>query len=244
MVTKSGTNQYHGNAFEFFRNSALNANDYFLKQSGGARPELNSNQFGGTLGGPIKKDKSFFFISYQGTRQHNGASANSLTTLFIPQGLTNDRSTATLQNFALANYGVTTVDPTALALLQAVLPMASLRFPVRPRTAQFSTVRWSLPSAPCPPSRKINLASRSTRTSPQRISSRRNFSSHRIRSSRRSSVSWAPIRCRLRVRRPHHLLQPRPQPDRHANDRHEPHQRSAFRLQPHQRAFDATRTFH
>ncbi|MFZ3333338.1 MAG: TonB-dependent receptor [Candidatus Acidiferrales bacterium] len=129
VVTKSGTNSFHGNAFEFFRNSALNANDYFLKQSGEARPELNSNQFGGTFGGPIKRDKTFFFISYQGTRQHNGASANSLTTLFIPQGLTNDRSTATLQNFALVNYGVTTIDPTALALLQATLPSGQFAIP-------------------------------------------------------------------------------------------------------------------
>jgi hypothetical protein len=129
VVTKSGTNQFHGNVFEFFRNSALNANEYFLNQTGIPRPVLNSNQFGGTLGGPIKKDESYFFLSYEGTRQRNGASPNSLTTLFIPQGLTNDRSTATLQNFALTNYGVSSIDPTALGLLQAVLPNGQFAIP-------------------------------------------------------------------------------------------------------------------
>ena len=82
VVTKSGTNQFHGTAFEFFRNTALNANDFFRNQSppvngvpNNSRQVLNQNQFGGVFGGPIKKDKLFFFTSYQETRQINGASA-------------------------------------------------------------------------------------------------------------------------------------------------------------------------
>lgn len=66
---KSGTNAYHGNAFEFLRNDALDANDYFANRSGLARPPLRRNQFGATLGGPIVKNHTFFFLSYQGTRQ-------------------------------------------------------------------------------------------------------------------------------------------------------------------------------
>lgn len=78
VVTKSGTNQWHGAAFEFFRNTALNANDFFYKRSEGLsglpnkQPVLNQNQFGGVIGGPIKKDKLFVFISYQETEQKNG----------------------------------------------------------------------------------------------------------------------------------------------------------------------------
>ncbi len=63
-VTKSGTNQYHGDLFEFFRNGNLNALNYFAV----VPDQLKRNQFGGTIGGPIRKDKLFFFGSYQGTR--------------------------------------------------------------------------------------------------------------------------------------------------------------------------------
>lgn len=128
VVTKSGTNSYHGSLFEFLRNRALNANDFFLNQAELPRPELTRNQFGGTLGGPIWKDKTYFFLSYEGTRERNGASQNSLTSLNIPVGLTNDRSTATLNALATA-YGVTTIDPTALALLQAQLPNSQYAIP-------------------------------------------------------------------------------------------------------------------
>jgi hypothetical protein len=90
VVTKSGTNSLHGSAFEFFRNTQLNAEDFFANMSGLKRPVLNQNQFGGTLGGPLKKDKLFVFGSYQGTRQKNGASAQGfspgITLPPIPQG--------------------------------------------------------------------------------------------------------------------------------------------------------------
>src|SRR5258708_19025473 len=68
LVTKSGTNQLHGSGWAYLRNSAANANDFFLNQQGVARPALRWNQFGFTLGGPIQKDKLFFFGSYQGSR--------------------------------------------------------------------------------------------------------------------------------------------------------------------------------
>jgi hypothetical protein len=68
MVTKSGTNHFHGNAFFFGENQNLNASPW----NAGSRPPLNRAMFGGTLGGPVIKDKLFFFVDYQGARQHNG----------------------------------------------------------------------------------------------------------------------------------------------------------------------------
>src|SRR5580704_12326612 len=68
VVTKSGTNAFHGAAFEYLRNDKLGANDWFANANGLARPELRQNDFGGVLGGPIVKDKLFFFGSYEGLR--------------------------------------------------------------------------------------------------------------------------------------------------------------------------------
>jgi len=68
VVTKSGTNTLHGTAFEYFRNDKLDANDWFANRNALARPELRQNDFGGVLGGPISKDKLFFFGSYEGLR--------------------------------------------------------------------------------------------------------------------------------------------------------------------------------
>ena len=68
LVTKSGTNALHGSAWEYVRNDFFDANTYFVNQAGEKIPPLRFNQFGGTLGGPIVKDKLFFFASYQGDR--------------------------------------------------------------------------------------------------------------------------------------------------------------------------------
>ncbi len=86
VVTKSGTNSFHGDLWEFVRNTSMDANDFFNKQSQLAlntpnTPEtLNENMFGGTIGGPIKKDKLFFFGSYQGIRQLNSVGTNGFAT--------------------------------------------------------------------------------------------------------------------------------------------------------------------
>jgi hypothetical protein len=93
IVTKSGTNSLHGTAFEFFRNTDLNANDFFRNRSGGSKQVFNQNQFGGVLGGPIKKDKLFYFGSYQQLWQKNGiASAGYATGITLPPIPTGDRS--------------------------------------------------------------------------------------------------------------------------------------------------------
>jgi hypothetical protein len=134
VVTKSGTNEVHGSAWEFLRNRQLNANDFFLNAAGRPRPILNRNQFGGTLGGPIRKDKTFFFVAYQGTRERNGASlTNSLSFPNIPSGLTDDRSLAALKTLQSAFYAtgaaVPALSPISVNLLQAKLPDGSWAIP-------------------------------------------------------------------------------------------------------------------
>jgi hypothetical protein len=68
LVTKSGTNNWHGSAYEYHRNTVMDANDYFNNRAGLPVPKLIRNQFGATLGGPVIKDKLFFFFNYQGRR--------------------------------------------------------------------------------------------------------------------------------------------------------------------------------
>ncbi len=113
VLTRGGTNNYHGEAYEFFRNDDLNANLYFFNASGSPRPELKQNQFGGNFGGPVPKLKdTFFFGSYQGTRQINGvASAISADIPVYPT----QRTAANIEQ----EFGIKSVDPTALALLNA-----------------------------------------------------------------------------------------------------------------------------
>ena len=77
VATKSGTNTFHGTAFEYLRNDKLDANDWFANAKGLARPELRQNDFGGVLGGPIRKDKLFFFGSYEGLRVRQPQVANT-----------------------------------------------------------------------------------------------------------------------------------------------------------------------
>jgi len=135
-VTKSGTNDLHGSAYEYFRNNVLNANDPFLKFAGVNRPTLRRNVYGGTMGGPIVKDKLLFFASYQGTREANAASRinSQSSSILIAPGLTNDRSAATL----LSTFGgqptslfgpVTSINPIALSLLNAKLPNGQFLIP-------------------------------------------------------------------------------------------------------------------
>src|SRR5579863_3163681 len=74
VVTKSGTNSFHGDVYEYFRNKVLNAQGYFNT----VKPQSNQNQFGGTFGGPVIKDRSFFFASYEGRRIRQGISGQTV----------------------------------------------------------------------------------------------------------------------------------------------------------------------
>jgi hypothetical protein len=75
--TKSGSNQFHGSAYEYLRNSDLDANDFFNNANGVSKTPARNNFFGGTIGGPIHKDRTFFFVSFEGLRQAVGVSANA-----------------------------------------------------------------------------------------------------------------------------------------------------------------------
>ena len=75
VAIKSGTNKFHGSAFEFLRNEKLDANDFFANRAGLNRGPLRFNQFGGTLGGPVWRNRTFFFGSFQGTRRHTSNTA-------------------------------------------------------------------------------------------------------------------------------------------------------------------------
>ena len=83
VVTKSGTNDWHGSVYEFFRNKVLNANNYCLTEGADGlpceKPQFNQNQFGGTFGGPIKKERTFFFASYEGRRIRQGMQSPAVT---------------------------------------------------------------------------------------------------------------------------------------------------------------------
>lgn len=87
VITKSGTNQFHGSAYEFLRNAELDAKNFFAKP-GAAKPPYQQNQFGGSFGGPIKHDKLFFFADYEGYRRRQGtvASVNTVPTVAMRNG--------------------------------------------------------------------------------------------------------------------------------------------------------------
>ena len=128
-ITRSGTNNFRGNVYYFLRDKSFNANDPFLKAAGIDRPILDRQQYGATLGGPIVRDRFFFFGSYQGTREKNGASlTNSVTVPVLPTGLTDANRTAA---GLAATFGVpvATISPQALAILNARLPGGGFAIP-------------------------------------------------------------------------------------------------------------------
>jgi hypothetical protein len=112
VVTKSGTNQFHGSAFEFLRNDALNANTFFNKVDGLPRDVLKRNQYGGTVGGPIRKDKLFFFVGYQGQRLSSAANSGNFP-VYTPAQLQGDFSNGG------APGSCPNADPNVAAFLQA-----------------------------------------------------------------------------------------------------------------------------
>src|SRR5277367_120263 len=143
LITKTGGQSFHGIVFEFFRNDFLNANDFFLNRTDQRRPVLNQTQSGFAIGGPIKKDKMFFFGSYQGTRQINGIAAGqsriACTASLSEPPLSNDRSpealgklfggmTGALGGVAIKADG-SNINPVALALLNLKLPDGTFLIP-------------------------------------------------------------------------------------------------------------------
>jgi hypothetical protein len=115
-ILKSGTREFHGDAYEFFRNDVLNANDFFLNREGLTRPVVKQNIFGGSLGGPVVKEKfGYFFLNYQGTRQRSGDSPGTFISTTIPT-LPAVRTQASISQAFFGNT-TTPIDPVVLKLL-------------------------------------------------------------------------------------------------------------------------------
>jgi len=127
VVTRSGTNEFHGSVYHFLRNDKLNANDFFFNSTGTPRPPFIRNQFGFTLGGPISRNRTYFFGSYQGSRERNGAARGAISTLALPPLLTDDRSPVGISR--ASGVPVENISPVALNLLRARLPNGSLVIP-------------------------------------------------------------------------------------------------------------------
>jgi hypothetical protein len=117
-ILKSGTKTFHGDVYEFFRNDVLNANEYFLKRAGLARPSVKQNIFGGSFGGPLGKEAKlgFFFVNYQGTRQRSGLSPGTFISTTIPV-LPPVRDDATLDSVLKFAFKVPSIDPVIHKLL-------------------------------------------------------------------------------------------------------------------------------
>ncbi|MGP0073644.1 MAG: carboxypeptidase regulatory-like domain-containing protein [Bryobacteraceae bacterium] len=163
VVTRSGSNQFHGDVWEFFRNTDLNANSFFdNRDGGGVQQVLNQNQVGGAIGGPIKKDKLFFFADYQETRQKNGiTNGGSSSVLLFP--LPQDRTAANLgaalcaanhpgnpaYNTFFGGPGVacngSNISPVSLAEMNVKLPNGQFYIPGNP-TGQYGPVEYTDPA--------------------------------------------------------------------------------------------------
>jgi Carboxypeptidase regulatory-like domain len=136
---KSGTNSFHGVAFEFLRNNDLEANNYFSKRSGSPIPPYRQNQFGGNIGGPIRKDRTFFFVDYEGFRSALGQTEiMSIPDALQRQGIFTETDPITgaaqptiynpLTRQPYPNNTVTNINPTAAAIMN-LLPLPNLTGP-------------------------------------------------------------------------------------------------------------------
>src|SRR4051794_25901576 len=121
VIGKSGSNEFHGSLFEFFRNEALNARNLFTQP--GPKPEFRRNQYGMTFGGPIQRNRTFFFTDWQGTRLHTGITRFSVVpTLAQRQGIFSqaifDPASSPRTQFANNTIPASRFDPIAGAILQ------------------------------------------------------------------------------------------------------------------------------
>jgi hypothetical protein len=151
VITKSGTNSLHGGAWEYYQTGGWNADPWFIKNIGLPTPALHRNVFGGMIGGPIKKDKLFFFGSYQGQRVSDQLLGTSL--FAVPPGLTSDRSAGTIANLLNTNFGGTPcaggtracvgsdMDPVALSIMTQRAPGGNLFIPNAATGAQLASLQ-------------------------------------------------------------------------------------------------------
>jgi hypothetical protein len=199
--TMTGTNKIHGDVYSTFANNALNADPFFFKQEAlltsregigafpmsMANPELHRWNVGGTMGGPIIKDKLFFFIAYQ--HGFNSDEATGLSQLTVPSGLTDDRSTTGLEN-ALTSWNFAgqykpiniTISPIAAAIMNAKLPNGSYMIPSAQSSAAYA---YGIPN--------VNLIGKSTLATDQAAASLDYDVSHRDRLSFKYYYQYDPV---------------------------------------------------
>src|SRR5579885_3261483 len=163
LLTKTGTNQYHGQIYDYLQNSSFNAAPFFRNAdpsipASGKVPGLHFNKFGGVVGGPVQKDKVFFFLSYQGLRDHDALSSQATDT--VPQHLTDDRSPEALAAVANQDFNLTganaiapsQIDPVALKLLQAkvngqyLIPSVTVTDPAAAKLLGYNALVNGIPS--------------------------------------------------------------------------------------------------
>src|SRR5688500_10321406 len=136
LVSKSGTNSFRGSAYYYNQNDALMANDFFFNRAGIDKPILDRQEGGGTIGGPIVRNRTFFFGSYQRTQAETSFVDEASNTVLLPRALTSDRSDAGINAFAAAiwapqhgpvNVGV--INPISRSLLKAKFPDGTYLIP-------------------------------------------------------------------------------------------------------------------
>jgi hypothetical protein len=123
VTTKSGTNEFHGAGYDYFRNDSLDANNFFSKRAGQPKPANDQNQFGGNLGGPLVKDRAFFFVDYEGTRITRGVTRiTRVPTAAERSGVFASAVRDPLTGLPFPNNTIpaSRIDPTAAAILALV----------------------------------------------------------------------------------------------------------------------------
>jgi hypothetical protein len=144
LTTKSGTNRFHGGAYEYHEQTGWNANEWFFNHNALERPQMHRNVFGAYLGGPIIKNKLFFFGSYQGQRVTDQLLATSLVA--VPPGLTNDNRTAQgLADLANTDFGTSLtaadISDQALKIMSTKAPDGSYWVPNAATGAELATLQ-------------------------------------------------------------------------------------------------------
>jgi hypothetical protein len=141
IVTRSGTNQFHGSAYEYFRNDIFDARNFF--QTTGNKPELRQNQFGGSIGGPVFRDRTFFYFDYEGLRQVSGVTdTGTVPNIDEYNAIQNDPASLLTASNGTAGLPI---NPIALAYLR-LFPkptntdptVLSNNFTISPNKTQFS----------------------------------------------------------------------------------------------------------
>jgi hypothetical protein len=121
MTSKSGTNEFHGSVFEFLRNNVMNANNFFANRAGSPLPSSKLNQWGATLGGPVRRERTFFFGNYEGF-EFRQAVETTRTVPTEPQRAGVFQGTVDAQGRQLTIFDPLTTQPAGTAFTRTAFP--------------------------------------------------------------------------------------------------------------------------